>query len=80
MSAVSGAGIPDLLVAISDRLRALTALVELVVPYDRGDVLAAIHREGQVLVETSEDTAMRLRVRLDPPAAAMFREFTVVPA
>jgi hypothetical protein len=33
-----------------------------------------------VLVETSEDTAMRVRVRLDPPAAAMFREFTVVPA
>jgi GTP-binding protein HflX len=80
ISAVTGDGIPELLNAISDRLRALTAVVELVVPYDRGDVLAAIHREGQVLVETSEDTAMRVRVRLDPPAAALFREFTVVPA
>jgi GTP-binding protein HflX len=80
ISAVTGDGIPALLDAISDRLRALTAVVELVVPYDRGDVLAAIHREGQVLVETSEDTAMRVRVRLDPPAAALFREFTVVPA
>ena len=80
ISAVTGAGIPELLTAMGDRLRALTDVVELVVPYDRGDVLAAIHREGQVLVETSEETAMRLRVRLDPPAASLFREFTVVPA
>ena len=36
---------------IGDRLRALTTVVELLVPYDRGDVLAAVHREGEVLVE-----------------------------
>jgi GTP-binding protein HflX len=78
ISATTGAGIDDLLRAMGDRLRALTTVVELVVPYGRGDVLAAIHREGEVLVETSEDTAMRLRVRLDPPAAALFREFAVV--
>jgi GTP-binding protein HflX len=80
ISASTGAGIPELLAAVGDRLRALTDVVELVVPYDRGVVLAAIHREGQVLVETSEDAAMRLRVRLDPPAASLFREFTVTPA
>jgi GTP-binding protein HflX len=51
--------------------------MELVVPYDRGDVLAAIHREGEVLVERHNDDAAQLRVRLDPAGAARFREWAV---
>ena len=74
----TGEGIDDLLRAVGDRLRALAAVVELLIPYDRGDVLAAVHREGEVLVETaSEDTAMRLRVRLDEPAVGQFVEYVV---
>ena len=80
ISAATGAGINDLLDAISDRLRALATVVELVIPYDRGDVLAAVHREGEVLVETTEDAGMRLRVRLDAPSASLFRDFAVAPA
>ena len=53
---------------IGDRLRALTDVVELFVPYDRGDVLAEVHREGEVLSEAAEDTGMRLRARLDDAA------------
>ena len=45
------------------------------IPYERGDVLAAVHREGEVLAETAEDAGMRLRARLDDPAAARFREY-----
>src|SRR4051812_8504488 len=45
VSAATGTGVDELLRAIGDRLRALTAVVELVVPYERGDVLAAVHRE-----------------------------------
>ena len=54
-------------------------MVELLVPYDRGEVVAAIHREGEVVVEQHEDRATRLRVRLDGPGAARFADF-VVPA
>ena len=39
-------------------------------PYDRGDVLAAVHREGEVLVEAADDDGMRLRARLDDAAVA----------
>ena len=80
VSAVRGDGVGDLLVAVGDRLRALTTVVELVVPYERGDVLAAAHREGEVLVETSEPDAMRLRVRLDAAGQAKLREFLVATA
>ena len=77
ISAVTGEGIDDLLRAIADRLRALTRVVELVVPYERGDVLAAVHREGEVVSETAEDGGMRVRVRLDPAAAGRLREYQV---
>jgi GTP-binding protein HflX len=78
-SARTGAGIDDLLTAIADRLRATTSVIELEVPFDRGDILAAVHREGEVLVEQAEATGMRLRARLDPAAATRLREFVVAP-
>ncbi len=77
ISAATGEGTEDLLVAVSDRLRALETVVELVVPYERGDVVAALHREGEVLVEAHEARATRVRARLDPAGVARFREFVV---
>ena len=75
VSAVTGEGVDDLLTTVGDRLRALAQVVELVVPYDRGDVVAAVHREGEVLMEAHEPEATRLRVRLDRAAAGRFSEF-----
>ncbi|MBW3644181.1 MAG: GTPase HflX [Actinobacteria bacterium] len=77
VSALTGAGIDDLVGAVADRLRALETVVELAVPYDRGDVVAALHREGEVLVEVHEASATRLRARLDAAAAQRFDEFVV---
>jgi GTP-binding protein HflX len=76
-SATTGEGVEELLHTIAARLRALTNVVELVVPYDRGDVLAMIHREGEVLSETSDDDAMRLRVRFDEASLGHFAAFVV---
>jgi GTP-binding protein HflX len=77
ISALAGEGIDDLLQVVSDRLRAMANVVELLVPYDRGDVVAAVHREGEVLVEAHEDEATRIRARLDEAGAARFRDFLV---
>jgi len=75
VSARSGAGIDALLTAVADRLRALARPLELRVPYDRGDVLAALHREGDVLVEVHEEGGTRLRVRLADAVASRYRDF-----
>ena len=75
ISGLTGEGIGGLLRAIGDRLRASLEVVELVVPYDHGDVLAAVHREGEVLVETHEAEGAHLRVRLDGAGKARFGEF-----
>ena len=77
LSALTGEGVEGLLAAMGDRLRAAAAVVDLVVPYERGDVLAAVHREGEVLVEVHGDTCAQLRVRVDSAGAARFAEFVV---
>jgi len=77
ISAVTGAGLEELLLAVGDRLRAAASVVELLVPFDRGDVIAALHREGEVLGEDHEDGGTRIRVRVDSAGAARFPEFQV---
>ncbi len=79
ISAYSGDGVAELLEAISDRVRALTNVIELFIPYGRGDLLAAVHREGEVLVESHEDAGTRVRARLDSAGAGRFRD-VIVPA
>jgi GTP-binding protein HflX len=75
VSAVTGDGIDELLRAVGDRLRALASVCELFVPWDRGDVIAAVHREGEVLSEGHEEKGARIRARLDPVARSRFGEF-----
>ena len=75
ISALTGAGIDDLLAAIGDRLRATMVQVELVVPFDRGDILAEIHREGEVLDESVGEGAIVVRARLDSAASAKLAEW-----
>src|SRR5690349_21327197 len=77
ISATSGRGVGDLLTAIGDRLRALAVVSELLVPYDRGDVLAAIHREGEVLSTAHDDAGVRVRARLSRPSVGRLAEFVV---
>jgi GTP-binding protein HflX len=75
VSALTGDGVADVLQAVGDRLRSLERIVELVVPYERGDVLAALHREGEVLVEVHADGGTRVRARLPDAAIGRFAEF-----
>ena len=76
-SAVTGAGIDELRLAIGDRLRAMSRVYELFIPWSRGDALASVHREGQVVVETTEDEGMRLRARLEEASASRLSDFIV---
>lgn len=75
VSAKEGTGIDGVYEVLSDRLRAMTELVELTIPYDRGDVLAKVHREGQVLSESANDFGMVIRARLDPDSKGRLAEW-----
>jgi GTP-binding protein HflX len=77
ISARTGEGIDKLTDAVAARLRALSPIYELLVPYDRGDVLASLHRDGEVLVEVHDDAGTRVRARLPEAVASRVTEFSV---
>jgi GTP-binding protein HflX len=77
VSATRGVGIDELLQTMGDRLRVADRVVELVVPYGRGDVLAAVHREGEVVETRNDEGATVVHVVLDDAGQARFREFAV---
>jgi GTP-binding protein HflX len=77
ISARTGAGVDELMTTVSDRLRALTAVVELCIPFDRGDIAASVHRDGEVLVESADEGGLRIRARLDDSAVSRLRQYVV---
>jgi len=77
-SAMTGDGLNDLLLSIGDRMRALTTVIELLIPYDRGDIVATVHREGEVVSTANEDNGMRVRARLADASAGRLSEFVVI--
>ena len=76
-SAMTGEGLHDLLLAIGDRMRVLTTVIELLIPYDRGDIVATVHREGEVVSTANEESGMRVRARLADASAGRLSEFMV---
>ncbi|WP_419926716.1 GTPase HflX [Candidatus Poriferisocius sp.] len=77
VSAATGEGTGKLLAALADELRSNAVVVELLVPYARGEVLAAVRRAGQVLATDTDDVGYRIRARLDPVSAARLSEWAV---
>jgi GTPase len=77
ISATTGDGIETLLNALGARLRSLTQVTELLIPFDRGDMLAAVHREGQVLVEQPEENGIRVRARLEAGSIGRLQEYVI---
>jgi GTP-binding protein HflX len=75
VSARTGEGLTGFLQALGDRLRSADRVVELVVPFDRGDVLAAVHREGEVFGESHGEGGTVVHVVLDDAGRARFSEF-----
>ena len=77
ISAHTGDGINRFLQVLGDRLRSITAVVELLIPYERGDVLAAVHREGEVVSTFHDTDGVRVRARLADASAGRLSEFVV---
>jgi len=77
VSALRNDGLEVMMRRLADRMRAITQVTELLVPYDRGDILASIHREGEVVMSELEDDGMRIRARLSSASEGRLREFVV---
>ncbi|SDX76309.1 GTP-binding protein HflX [Modestobacter sp. DSM 44400] len=76
VSARTGEGIGALREVIAGRLPHPEVDVDVLVPYDRGDLVARVHRDGEVLTEDHEAEGTRLSARVDAGLAAALAVFT----
>jgi GTP-binding protein HflX len=77
VSALTGENLERVLATIGERLRTNDRAVTLHLPLDRGDLLAAAHREGEVLDTAVTDESVVVHVVLDPVGMARFSEWRV---
>ena len=61
VSALDGSGVDDLLRCISNNLRSQFVTLNVVIPYDRGDLVAQFHQYGIIEDESYEDLGTHLR-------------------
>ncbi|MGC1419563.1 MAG: GTPase HflX [Acidimicrobiales bacterium] len=77
VSALTHDNLDQVVATIGDRLRTNDRAVTLHLPLDRGDLLAAAHREGEVLDTSITEESVVLRVVLDPVGLARFSQWRV---
>jgi GTP-binding protein HflX len=70
VSARTGAGVEELLAAVEAALPVLELRVRVLLPYDRGDLVAKIHSQGEVETQehTGDGTLLAARVPLSMAA------------
>ena len=73
VSARTGRGVDELARRIAELLPRPTELVDVVVPYDRGDLVSRAHTDGEILTEEYVEGGTRLRARVAPDLAADVR-------
>ena len=80
ISATTGVGVDEMVARVGDRLRSLSSVVELVIPYERGDLLAAAHRAGEIVDEHPGEGGMYLRGRFDEATLGRFQDLITSPS
>ncbi|GAB2839461.1 GTPase HflX [Lentzea nigeriaca] len=75
VSAHAGLGIEELRVRIAELMPRPEVMVEALVPYARGEVVARVHRDGEVLSEKHTESGTLLSARVRPDLAGILEEF-----
>ncbi len=75
ISAATGEGLGHLVTRIDEELPARETIVSIVVPYDRGDVIARLHDAGGILSLGYTDAGTAITARVGAAAAASLAEF-----
>ena len=77
VSAKTGENVDAMVAVIGERLRSRDRILTLQLPLDRGDLLAAAHREGDVIDTSVNEEGVLIHVVLDSVGAARFRQWRV---
>jgi len=77
VSALDGMGIESLLRSVAESIPPPEIEAELLIPYERGDVVAALHAAGAVLSEQFAPEGTRVRARLREDQAGRLEQYRV---
>lgn len=77
VSARTGEGIEDLLALLEEVLPRPEILVDVLVPYDRGDLVARMHSEGEILAEEHTADGTRLSAKVNSDLHGQLGEYAV---
>jgi GTP-binding protein HflX len=75
VSARTGAGLDELRVLIDQELPKPDIEVEVLVPYDRGDLISRLHDEAEILESEHVADGTRVRAKVTPTIAADLTEY-----
>jgi GTP-binding protein HflX len=73
VSARTGAGLDDLVERIGEGLPRPREIIDVVLPYRRGDLVSRVHSEGEIASEIHTGEGTALRALVDPELAAELR-------
>ncbi|XVV05644.1 GTPase HflX [Actinosynnema sp. CA-248983] len=77
VSAHTGEGIEELRERIASLIPRPEVVVDALVPYARGEIVARVHREGEVLKERHTEEGTELSARVRPDLAGVLEQFAV---
>ncbi|GLJ78611.1 GTPase HflX [Microbacterium imperiale] len=77
VSSRTGEGIDELRAAIEDALPLPAVEVRALVPYDRGDLIAAVHESGHIIATSHEEDGTAVHAHVSERLAAELAPFTV---
>ncbi|CRK55768.1 GTP-binding protein HflX [Alloactinosynnema sp. L-07] len=77
VSAHTGAGIAELRERVAELLPRPSTEIDVLVPYARGELVARVHREGDVLFEDHTEAGTQLRARVKADLAGVLEGFAV---
>jgi len=80
VSARTGEGVAELQARIGELVPSPDVQVELLVPYDRGDVVAGLHDRGRILTTDYVEGGTRISAMVNSMDEAALKDFSVVPA
>ncbi|WP_299558726.1 GTPase HflX [uncultured Mycolicibacterium sp.] len=79
VSARTGAGLDELRRRLTEAVPATETVVDVTIPYHRGDLVARLHADGRVDVTEHTEAGTRIKARVPIPLAATVREFATYP-
>ncbi len=77
VSARTGVGIDELVQLVADELPRPDIRLELLIPYERGDLVSRLHDQAKVISETHESLGTRLAVVVSSHQQADYADFVV---